>query len=48
MLVERPKLDGEGAEYTLVVGRFLAVWPGQGCERSGAQAHPPGGPKAPE
>ena len=29
-LVERPKMDGEGTEPTLVVSRFIAVWPGEG------------------
>ncbi len=47
-LVERPKMDGEGTEPTLVVSRFIAVWPGQGCERGHVQSHPPGGPTAPE
>lgn len=48
LLVARPKMDGEGTEPTLVVSRFINAWPGQGCEHSGAQAHPPGGPTAPE
>jgi uncharacterized lipoprotein NlpE involved in copper resistance len=30
-LVERPKRDGEGSEPTLVVSRFIGVWPDQGC-----------------
>lgn len=39
LLVERPKMDGEGTEPTLVVTRFIGVWPNQGCA---------GGPPQPE
>lgn len=31
MLTDRPKTDGEGTERTLVVKRFVNVWPGQAC-----------------
>ncbi len=40
-LVERPKMDGEGTEPTLVVSRFIAVWPGQGCAGGPAQPETP-------
>lgn len=30
-LVERPKRDGEGSKPTLVVTRFIGVWPDQDC-----------------
>jgi heat shock protein HslJ len=33
-VVERPRVEGEGTEPTLVVARFIAVWPMQTCERS--------------
>jgi copper homeostasis protein (lipoprotein) len=34
---DRPKMDGPGAERTIVVSRFINAWPDQQCER--AQAH---------
>jgi copper homeostasis protein (lipoprotein) len=40
LLVERPKMDGEGTEPTLVVTRFIGVWPNQGCEEGPAQPAP--------
>jgi copper homeostasis protein (lipoprotein) len=48
LLVERPKMDGEGTVPTLVVSRFINVWPGQSCGRDRAQTHPFGGPTPPE
>jgi heat shock protein HslJ len=33
-VVQRAKMDGEGAEPTVVVHRFTEVWPNQSCERS--------------
>ena len=37
-LTDRPRMDGEGVERTIVVRRFINVWPGQRCERARAQA----------
>jgi heat shock protein HslJ/uncharacterized lipoprotein NlpE involved in copper resistance len=37
-LTDRPKMEGEGTERSLVVQRFINVWPGQSCPRSLAQA----------
>lgn len=41
-LVQRQKRDGEGSEPTLVVTRFVGVWPDQVCPAAAA------GPAAPE
>lgn len=38
LLTDRPKMEGEGTERTLVVKRFINVWPGQACPRALAQA----------
>jgi copper homeostasis protein (lipoprotein) len=38
LLTARPRTDGEGTERTLVVQRFINVWPGQSCPRALAQA----------
>ncbi len=35
---ERPRTEGEGFEETVVVERFIAVWPGETCERNRADA----------
>lgn len=37
-LLDRPKMEGGGAERTLVVHRFINVWPGERCERARANA----------
>jgi copper homeostasis protein (lipoprotein) len=37
-LTDRPKMEGEGIERSLIVQRFINVWPGQSCPRSLAQA----------
>lgn len=47
-LVERPKMDGEGTQPTLMVSRFINVWPGQSCGRDRGQTHPFGGSTPPE
>lgn len=38
LLTDRPKMDGEGTERSLVMKRFINVWPGQSCPRALAQA----------
>jgi copper homeostasis protein (lipoprotein) len=38
LLTDRPKMEGEGTERTLVIERFINVWPEQSCPRSQAQA----------
>lgn len=30
-LAARPKIDGEGTQPTLVVDRFIGIWPGETC-----------------
>jgi copper homeostasis protein (lipoprotein) len=35
----RPKMEGDGAQPTLVVERFIKVWPGESCEAPVATAH---------
>jgi len=37
-IVERPKMDGDGVEPTMVVQRFIHAWPGETCERARADA----------
>lgn len=37
-LVDRPKMEGEGVERTVVVDRFVNTWPGERCERAMADA----------
>jgi heat shock protein HslJ len=37
-VVERPRMDGAGAEPTLVITRFIHLWPHQSCERARAEA----------
>jgi copper homeostasis protein (lipoprotein) len=37
-IVDRPRMEGEGAERTVVVTRFINVWPDQRCERARAHA----------
>jgi copper homeostasis protein (lipoprotein) len=37
-IVNRPKMEGEGVERTVVVNRFINVWPGEQCERAMAHA----------
>jgi heat shock protein HslJ len=37
-IVDRPKMDGEGVERTVVVKRFVNVWPSQRCDRAMAHA----------
>ena len=37
-LVDRPRMEGDGTEGTIVVTRFINVWPGQNCERARADA----------
>ena len=34
----RPRMDGDGTEPTVVVTRFINVWPGETCERNRADA----------
>jgi heat shock protein HslJ/uncharacterized lipoprotein NlpE involved in copper resistance len=33
-ITSRPKMEGEGTEPTVVVSRFITVWPNQRCERA--------------
>lgn len=35
---QRPRADGEGTEATVIVERFINVWPGETCERNRADA----------
>jgi heat shock protein HslJ/uncharacterized lipoprotein NlpE involved in copper resistance len=37
-LLDRPRMEGEGTERTVVVDRFVNVWPGERCERARAAA----------
>jgi heat shock protein HslJ len=37
-ILDRPKMEGEGAERTVVVKRFVNAWPSQRCERARADA----------
>lgn len=37
-IVDRPKMEGEGVERTVVVNRFINAWPGEQCERAMAHA----------
>lgn len=37
-VVQRPRMEGEGTEPTVVVRRFINVWPQQKCERARADA----------
>jgi copper homeostasis protein (lipoprotein) len=37
-IIDRPKMEGEGVERTVVVNRFINVWPGEQCERARAHA----------
>ncbi len=38
VIVDRHKIDGEGAELTIVVQRFINAWPQEKCERAMADA----------
>ena len=33
----RPKMEGDGLEPTVVVERFINVWPGRRCEHDAAK-----------
>ncbi|MFO1058317.1 MAG: META domain-containing protein [Dongiaceae bacterium] len=37
-VAERPRADGGGTEPTILVGRFVAAWPQERCERARAPA----------
>lgn len=37
-VLERPTVDGEGTEPTIVVRRYVGAWPGHACERSRADS----------
>jgi copper homeostasis protein (lipoprotein) len=37
-IVDRPRMEGEGTERTVVVNRYINVWPDQRCERAMAHA----------
>ncbi|HXV26101.1 MAG TPA: YbaY family lipoprotein [Alphaproteobacteria bacterium] len=37
-IVDRPKMDGDGQEPTVVVTRFINAWPNERCERARASA----------
>ena len=37
-IVDRPKMEGEGVERTVLVTRFINAWPDQQCERAMAHA----------
>jgi heat shock protein HslJ len=37
-LAERPRMEGGGTERTVVVNRYINVWPGERCERAAADA----------
>lgn len=37
-IVQRPKMEGSGTETSVVIRRFVNVWPGQKCERAMADA----------
>lgn len=37
-IAERPRMEGEGTEASVVVQRFINVWPGESCERNRADA----------
>ncbi len=37
-LAERPRMEGGGSERTVVVDRFINVWPHERCERAAAHA----------
>jgi copper homeostasis protein (lipoprotein) len=37
-ITQRPKMEGEGTETSVVIRRFINAWPGQSCERAGADA----------
>ncbi len=38
VIVDRHKIDGQGAELTIVVHRFIIAWPQERCERAMADA----------
>ena len=33
-ITQRPKMEGEGTETSVVIRRFIAAWPGQRCDRA--------------
>ncbi|QLH39699.1 MAG: META domain-containing protein [Defluviicoccus sp.] len=37
-IADRPRMEGAGTEPTLVVSRFVNVWPNETCERNRAEA----------
>ena len=37
-LAARPRMEGEGTERTVIVDRYINVWPGERCERAAAHA----------
>jgi heat shock protein HslJ len=37
-IAQRPRMEGEGTEATVIVQRFINLWPGESCERNRAQA----------
>ena len=38
VIVDRPKIDGEGVERTIAVRRFINAWPQERCDRAMADA----------